>query len=61
MKRCKMLIMCYFIRQAQKNTIYRGFTMFYNISENSEKHFILQGRRVRETDKINKPLMLLKR
>ena len=23
-----MLIMCYFTRQAQKNTIYRGFTMF---------------------------------
>ena len=29
-----------------------------NISENSGKHFILQGRRVRESDKINKPLML---
>ena len=29
-----------------------------NISENSGKHFILQGRLVRETDKINKPLML---
>ena len=29
-----------------------------NISENSGKHFILQGRRVRESDKINKPLMM---
>ena len=29
-----------------------------NISENSWKHFILQGRRVRESGKINKPLML---
>ena len=32
-----------------------------NLSENSGKHFILQGRRVREIDKIKKPLMLLKR
>ena len=30
-----------------------------NISENSGKHFILQGKRVRETDKINKPLGLM--
>ena len=29
-----------------------------NISENSGKHFILQGRRLMETDKINKSLML---
>ena len=29
-----------------------------NISENSGKHFILQGRRLTETDKINKSLML---
>ena len=29
-----------------------------NISENSGKHFILQGRLVKEPDKINKPLIL---
>ena len=30
-----------------------------NISENSGKHFILQGRRVREIEKINKPIGLM--
>ena len=62
MKRYKMLIfMCYFTRQVQKKNHLLPFQRApcSNISENSGKHFILQGRRVRETEKINKPLGLM--
>ena len=48
--------MCHFTRQAQqkKNHLSRLHRApCSNITENSGKHFILQGRRVKETNKIN--------
>ena len=58
-KDAKCSFMCYLTRQAQKVHLSRLHRApCPNISENSGKHFILQGRRLMETDKISKSLML---
>ena len=49
-----------FYSSSTKKILFIAVSPCSNISENSGKHFILQGRRVRETDKINKLLMLPK-
>ena len=60
MQRCKILI--YVLPYSSSTKTYHLSRLHRapcsNISENSGKHFILQGRRVTEADKINKPLML---
>ena len=62
MKRCKMLIfMTAILLVKYKKCHLSPFQRApcSNISEHSGKHFILQGKRVRETDNINKPLGLM--
>ena len=60
MQRCKMPI--YVLSYSSSTKKYHLSRLLRapcpNISENSGKHFILQGRRLMEIDKINKPLML---
>ena len=56
----KCLFMCYFTRQAQKNTIYSGYSELHVLIQVKTRGNILFCRKelVWETNKINKPLML---